>query len=89
MRLTRTGRLWVYVREDRNAGQSCRRWCGSLTRRIARDSTHNDIWQNTVVCFRRMRMRVTTRSMKTASSQRSAVARQKSGWWSGKPEQSL
>jgi transposase len=35
---TKTGRLWTYVRDDRNAGSSWRRQCGSLTARTEKAS---------------------------------------------------
>ena len=51
---TRTARLWVYVRDDRNAGSLMPRRSGSRTHRTGKVSIHKIIWPVTAVCFRPM-----------------------------------
>ncbi|WP_309228096.1 transposase [Kosakonia sp. S42] len=52
---TRTGRLWVYLRDDRCAGHRCRRQCDSRTRRTTKGSIRSAIWAGTAGFCRRMR----------------------------------
>ncbi|GHO23994.1 hypothetical protein MY012_50420 [Escherichia coli] len=59
---TRTARLWVYVRDDRNAGsQMPPRRSGSRTVRTGKVSIHKITWPVTAVCFRPMLTVVTGR----------------------------
>ncbi len=51
---TRTARLWVYVRDDRNAGSQMPRRSGSRTVRTGKVSIHKITWPVTAVCFRPM-----------------------------------
>jgi transposase len=52
---TKTGRLWTYVRDDRNAGSALHRRCGSLTARTEKASIRRPILPASAVCCRRMR----------------------------------
>lgn len=52
---TRTGRLWVYVRDERNAGSSMPAAVWFHTSSIAKVSTRSDIWRATAVSCRPMR----------------------------------
>lgn len=58
---TKTGRLWTYMRDDRNAGSLLRRRCGSPTAPTGRASTRRHILLTTAVCCRRMRTPGSTR----------------------------
>ncbi|SPZ77051.1 IS629 ORF2 [Shigella boydii] len=58
---TRTARLWVYVRDDRNAGSQMPRRSGSRTARTGKVSIHRITWLVTAVCFRQMLTVVTGR----------------------------
>ncbi len=58
---TRTARLWVYVRDDRNAGSQMPRRSGSRTVRTGKVSIHKITWPVTAVCFRPMLTVVTGR----------------------------
>lgn len=62
---TRTGHLWVYVRDARNAGSTMPAavWCSSPPR-IAEVSTRNGIWRDTVASCRPMHTQAITPSMK-------------------------
>ncbi|EGR71288.1 putative transposase ORF 1, IS66 family protein, partial [Escherichia coli O104:H4 str. LB226692] len=40
---TKTGRLWTYVRDDRNAGSALAPQCGSLTARTEKVSTSDHL----------------------------------------------
>ncbi|EHX40630.1 transposase IS66 family protein [Escherichia coli DEC12C] len=51
---TKTGRLWTYVRDDRNAGSTLRRRCCSLTARTEKASIRRPILRGSVVYCRRM-----------------------------------
>ncbi len=51
---TRTARLWVYVRDDRNAGSQMPWRSGSRTVRTGKVSIHKITWPVTAVCFRPM-----------------------------------
>ncbi len=57
----RTARLWVYVRDDRNAGSQMPRRSGSRTVRTGKVSIHKITWPVTAVCFRPMLTVVTGR----------------------------
>ncbi|ODG87793.1 hypothetical protein BFF47_20185 [Shigella sp. FC1764] len=58
---TRTARLWVYVRDDRNAGSEMPPASGSRTHRTGKVSIHRIIWPVTAECFRPMLTVVTGR----------------------------
>lgn len=57
----RTARLWVYVRDDRNACSQMPRRSGSRTHRTGKVSIYKIIWPVTAVCFRPMLTVVTGR----------------------------
>jgi len=59
---TKTGRLWVYVRDDRNAGSTMSLRFGSLIRRIGRGSIHSRTWPALVVFSRQMHFQATIKS---------------------------
>ncbi len=58
---TWTARLWVYVRDDRNAGSQMPWRSGSRTVRTGKVSIHKITWPVTAVCFRPMLTVVTGR----------------------------
>ena len=51
---TRTARLWVYVRDDRNAGSQMPRRSGSRTARTGKAYIHRITCPVTAECFRPM-----------------------------------
>ncbi len=63
---TKTGRLWTYVRDDRNAGSALAPQCGSLTARTEKVSTLRPILQASVAYCRLMPTPGSTSSTATA-----------------------
>ncbi|EWS53727.1 Transposase [Methylibium sp. T29] len=65
---TKTGRLWVYVRDDRPCGSRMRRRCGSSTRPIVAASIRANTSSATAASCRPMRTRATRSSSTAAAS---------------------